>query len=107
MPLLEELRQLLAREPNDPFLLYALAQEHARRGEHDLAVEFYDRCLTVDPHYCYAYFHKARSLQSLEQHAQACQVLEAGIAAAREAGDAQARDEMSEYLRQIGRSAPF
>lgn len=101
MPSIEHLESLLAASPQDPFLLYALAQEHAKHGRHDAAIGFYDRCLSADPAYCYAYFHKARSQEALGQIDHAVETLRAGIQAARQAGDAHALAELSAYLDEV------
>jgi tetratricopeptide (TPR) repeat protein len=101
MPSIDQLEKLLASSPDDTFVLYALAQEHAKAGRHADAVGFYDRCLTADPAYLYAYFHKARSQVALDQEQQARETLTAGTAAARNAGDHHAVSELSSFLDEI------
>jgi tetratricopeptide (TPR) repeat protein len=103
MPSIAQLEKMLAADPRDAFILYGLAQEHAKAGGegHARAVEFYDRCLEVDPEYCYAYFHKARSLLALSRAADAAATVRAGIAAARRAGDGHAESELSGLLDEI------
>ena len=89
---------MLAADPNDAFVLYGLAQEHAKAGGidgHTRAVEFYDRCLAADPLYCYAYFHKARSLAAVGARAAALETLRLGVAASQRAGDRHAQSELS------------
>lgn len=98
MPSLAQLERLLAADPADPFVLYGIAQEHAKSGAHARAVEFYDRCLAADPAYCYAYYHKAKSLEALGREADAVQTLRDGAAAAKKAGDEHAVSEISGYL---------
>ena len=92
---LAKLQNLLAVDERDTFVLYALAQEHAKLGEHTQAISFFDRCLAVDPAYCYAYYHKARSQQGAGDLPGARATVAAGIAAARQAGDAKALGELS------------
>lgn len=92
---LGKLLKLLAADERDTFTLYALAQEHAKQGDHARAVEFFDRTIAVDPAYCYAYFHKARSLQAAGDVPAARAAVQAGIAAAHRAGDAKALNELS------------
>lgn len=92
---LAKLERLLAIDPNDAFVLYGLAQEHAKAGDHGRAVGFYDRCLAADPGYCYAYFHKAKSQQAMGNVAAARQTAEAGVLAAQRAGDGKALNELS------------
>jgi tetratricopeptide (TPR) repeat protein len=101
MPSLAQLHKLLAAEPNDPFLLYGLAQEHARLGNHTEALQWYDRCLVADPRYAYAYFHKARSQEALGDTPAAVETLRAGVQAARAAGDQHAQSEISGYLDEL------
>jgi tetratricopeptide (TPR) repeat protein len=101
MPSIVQLEKLLSASPQDPFVLYALAQEHAKAGRHGDAVGYYNRCLAVDPAYLYAYFHKARSQVALDQEQQARDTLSAGIAAARKAGDGHALSELSGFLDEI------
>jgi len=101
MPSIPDLERLLASDPNDAFLLYGVAQEHAKAGNHAAAIEWYDRCLAADPAYCYAYYHKARSQDSAGRPDQAIATLKAGAAAARRAGDAHAASEIAAYLDQL------
>lgn len=98
MPTIAQLQRLLAAEPGDAFLLYALAQEHAKAGDHTGAVAAYDRCLAVDPGSCYAYFHKARSLAARGEAEAAIATLEEGLAVARRSGDAKAAGEIASEL---------
>lgn len=92
---LAKLQKLLALDDRDTFVLYALAQEHAKARDHGRAVEFFDRCLAVDPAYCYAYFHKARSQQAAGDLAAARATVQVGITAAHRAADAKALGELS------------
>jgi tetratricopeptide (TPR) repeat protein len=101
MPSLEQLQKLLAAEPDDPFLLYGMAQEHARAGNHAEALAWYDRCLAADPRYAYAYFHKARSQEALGDTGGAIATLRAGQAAARSGADHHALFEISGYLDEL------
>lgn len=102
MPTMEQLEKLLAAEPDDAFTLYAMAMELAKQGKHAEAVAYFDRCIASDPHYCYAYFHKARSQEAGGDLAGARATLEAGLDASRQAGDAKATEETAGYLRTLG-----
>lgn len=98
MPSVDQLEKLLAADPDDAFVLYGLAQEHAKQGNADRAVEFYDRCLKIDPAYCYAYYHKARTLDALARRDQAITTLKAGAKQAQAVGDNHALSEISALL---------
>ncbi|MDX2017678.1 MAG: tetratricopeptide repeat protein [Planctomycetota bacterium] len=101
MPSLEQLRKLYAADPNDPFVLYALAQEHARLGQVEESLAHYDRCLSADPAYCYAYYHKAKVLAGAGREPEAIAVLRTGLTAARQARDTQAQGEISAFLDEL------
>ena len=101
---LSKLAALLEVDPNDAFVLYGLAQEHARQGTdeaHTRAIEFYDRCIAVDPAYHYAYYHKAMSQMALDDNAAAAATLRAGLASARAAHDHKATGEIAALLDQV------
>src|SRR5262245_24352909 len=101
MPSIADLERLLATNPADAFVLYGLAQEHAKAGNTARAVEFYDRCLAADRAYCYAYFHKAKALEAGGRVDEAMATLRAGVAASRAAGDAHAASEIAAYLDEL------
>lgn len=98
MPSIEQLAKMLDESNPDPFVLYALAQEHAKRREHARAIEFFDKCLAADRLYCYAYYHKARVQEEMKDVAGARATLDAGVNAAREAKDAHAESEIRGFL---------
>jgi tetratricopeptide (TPR) repeat protein len=102
MPSLASLEKLLKLEPNDPFLLYGLAQEHAKLGNYGEAVKFYDRCLAVDPSYCYAHYHKAVALESSGDQAAAIAVIDQGLIAAARHGDAHCAAELRTLRNSMG-----
>ena len=98
MPSIAQLEKLLAVEPNDPFVPYALGQEHAKQGQFAVAVTWYDKCLALDPTYCYAYYHKARALEHMNDPAAVRATLKAGLKVARTAKDEKAASEITTFL---------
>lgn len=101
MPSIADLEKLLAAEPGDPFVLYGLANEYAKQKDTTRAVEFFDRCLTADPAYCYAYYHKARALHAAGRKDEALAAIGAGIAAAKSAKDSHALSELQSLRDEI------
>lgn len=101
MPSIQQLTKLLEAEPNDPFLLYGIAQEHLRLGDFDQAVAWFDRTIAADPAHGYAYFHKARAHEQAGRTAHAAETVRAGIAVARSVGDQKAWSELSGYLDEL------
>lgn len=101
MPSIEQLTKMLESEPNDPFLLYGVAQEHLKAGDFEAAVIWFDRTIAADPEHGYAYFHKARALESAERVEDAVAVLRAGIRVAQAIGDQHAAAELAGYLDEL------
>ena len=93
---------MLARMPNDAFLLYGIALEHKKLSDHRKALEFLDRVIAVDPNYCYAYFQKGQVFEMSGDVESAKQSYTEGITAARRAGDAHAQGELEGALQMLG-----
>ncbi len=95
---LAKLNQLLAKTPDDPFLLYAIALEHKKSGNLAEALRQLQLTLQKDPAYIAAY------LQMGQTHVQAGDIAAGrlaftdGIAAARKKGDTHAASEMEQML---------
>ena len=98
---LAQLERLIAADPNDSFCLYGLAMEYAKQGDTDRAVGLFDRAIQIDPAMCYAYFHKAKTLEAADQMDEARQVLSDGLAVAKSVGDAKAANEIAGFLDEI------
>lgn len=101
MPTIAQLTALLEKDPDDTFLLYALAQEHAKNHNHDDAIRCYDRVIAVDPNYLYAYYHKARSQQAQDDEPAAAATARQGLDRAQAAGDAKAVGELAALLDEL------
>jgi len=101
MSRLEKLTKLLAADPSDAFVLYALAQEHAGAGEGAKAVEYFDRCIAADPKHAYAHYHKAKVLDDLGDRAAAIAAIGRGLDAAKAGGDAKATGELNSLLDEL------
>ena len=95
---LAQLERLLAADPHDPFVLYGLAQEHAKAGNIAEALSFFDRCIAADTDYLYAYYHKAKVLADADRAPEAIAVLRAGIPRATARQDSKALSELRALL---------
>lgn len=100
-PRLQQLQTMLAKTPNDPFLLYAIGLEHKKAGEIDEALKFLDGAIGADSGYCYAYFQRGQILESTGRAEEAKQAYRDGIAAAQRVGDAHALSELQGALEMI------
>ena len=98
---LQHLVKLLAREPDETFLLYGIGMEYKKLGAMEKAIEYFNRVIGVDPGYCYAYYQLGQVCEQLGQTEQARQAYRNGIAAARRVGDAHAQSELSAAMETI------
>jgi Tfp pilus assembly protein PilF len=94
----EQLEEMLAEDPNDPFLHYALALEHVSLGRHDLAASRLQTLIQSQPEYVPAYLQAAKALQQLGKEEEARAVLRSGITMATQKGDTHAALEMEGML---------
>jgi len=102
VPRREQLEELLRADPDDSFLLYALALECAAEGEIEDAVERLAGLLARDPDYVPAWFQRGQLLARLERVAESRGVLDEGIEAAGRTGDAHAVEEMTAFRETLG-----
>ncbi|NNM87097.1 MAG: tetratricopeptide repeat protein [Phycisphaerae bacterium] len=98
MDRLEELRKMLAGDPGDPFLRYAMAMEYVKAGDSGQAIAEFQRLIADHPAYVAAYFMCGRALRDRGDKSAAHQIWLQGIAKAREINDPHAASEMSEEL---------
>jgi tetratricopeptide (TPR) repeat protein len=97
-PRMRQLRLMLERQPDDPFLLYGLAMEYKKADEPARALEYFDQVLRRDPNYCYAYYQRAQVHESQGDVDAARRTLREGIEAAKRSGDDHALSEIEAAL---------
>ncbi|HEY0976896.1 MAG TPA: tetratricopeptide repeat protein [Flavobacteriales bacterium] len=91
---LDQLRTMLAEEPGDPFLRYAIALEHKRAGDMEQAVEVLTGLLEEDPGYIACYYQLALLLADLGRTADALRACETGALQCLVTNDLKARNEL-------------
>jgi len=95
---MQSLQKMLQKEPDDLFLLYAIALEHKKASEFADAIQYLQRVLKKDPLYCVAFQQMAQVHEMAGDVAAAKQAYQDGIAAASRKGDLHAREEMEAAL---------
>lgn len=98
---LEQLRGMLAEEPHDAFIRYAIALELKRAGNMDEAASDLERLLKADPKYIACYYQLALILIDLGRREEAMHVCEAGSLQCLTTGDRKARAELLELKNAI------
>lgn len=97
----EQIQEMLAADPNDSFLRYALAMEHLGAGELEEAIRCWQDLLARDPNYVPAYLQAGQALVQLGRREEGRELWQRGVAAARQQGDQHAAEEMQRFL-QLG-----
>jgi Tfp pilus assembly protein PilF len=100
----QQLLAMLAKSPNDLFLRFALAMEHAKLGETREAVAAFDSVLAADPGYVTAWFQKANLLEQFKQFDLAKETYRKGVQAAAIKGDHHSATKMREALERLVRA---
>jgi tetratricopeptide (TPR) repeat protein len=95
---LSKIQAMLQTSPDDAFLHYAASLEHRKSNDLYRALASLDRTIAIDPNYSYAYFQKGQVLEEQGQPGQASRAYQAGLEAARRAGDARAMSELQAAL---------
>ncbi len=98
MPSRAQLEELLKSEPDDTFLLYALAKAYVSEGDVAMGLAQFDEVLKRDPKHVPAHFQKGQVLAEDGQTDAAREILNQGIQVAKEVGDDHALGEMLDFL---------
>jgi thioredoxin-like negative regulator of GroEL len=100
---MEQIEAMLADDPDDAFLRYGLAMEHASVGDDATCVAVLRELISrsaANP-YVPAFLQAGQALVRLDRISEACAVLRDGVEAARKAGDTHAQGEMQGLLDSI------
>lgn len=76
---IEAIKRLLANEPQDTFLLYALATEYIAENEDKKAQEILESLVNSNPDYIASYYHLGKLYERIELKESALLIYEQGI----------------------------
>ena len=93
-PRIQQLIEFLNDNPNDPFLLYALATEYLKAGQTADALRYYERLRTDHPDYVGTYYHLGRLYESLGERDSAIATYRQGMEVAQQKRDRHALSEL-------------
>ena len=94
MDRISKLKAFLEQQPQDSFLKHALALEYVKEGNEEEAEKLFSAILTNDPGYIGSYYHLGKLLERIGNGEKAITIYEQGMAAARQAGDQHAYNEL-------------
>jgi tetratricopeptide (TPR) repeat protein len=95
MSRLERLQEFLQAQPNDPFLLFALAKEYEGLNDMDNALKNYLHLRTTTPQYVGLYYHLGKLYEKLQQPEQALETYKSGMIVAKTEKDMHAYSELA------------
>ena len=97
----QQIEEMLADDPNDPFLRYGLAMEYVSAGDDAAAVRCLHELITVAPDYVPAFQQLGQTLVRLDRSAEARQAWTQGVQVAQKTGNQHARDEMQGFIENL------
>ena len=100
-PRLEQLKALLAEDPNDAFLCYGIAMEYAKLGQRTTAIEQVKQLLIAQPDYLGAYYQLGKWLEEEQQTEEAILVYKKGMELAKQQQKRKTENELREALQQL------
>lgn len=93
---IDKLMSFLKDNPEDLFVLFAIAKEFEKQGKWLEARQQYEQVLKLDPTYLGLYFHYVQNLIKNEMFDQAAEILELGTQEARNQKDQKSLSELME-----------
>ena len=94
MDRIEKLKEFLKADPNDAFVLHALAMEYSALGDDAAARPLLEGILERDPAYVGSYYQLGKLLERTGEKELALQWYERGMEAAQSAGEKKAYNEL-------------
>jgi cytochrome c-type biogenesis protein CcmH/NrfG len=98
----QQIQEMLAEDPGDPFLRYGLAMDYAGAREYEPAARCFEELLRDSPDYVPGYLQAAKVLRELNRDDEARAVARAGVLAARRKGEEHAAGELEAFLDDLG-----
>ena len=100
-PRLQQLENFLKEDPNDTFLLFAIAKEYENGGDLARALEFYLKLKNTDTHYVGLYYHLGKLYARQNETDLAIETYETGMRVSKAANDTHAFNELRGALDEI------
>ncbi|TKC09361.1 tetratricopeptide repeat protein [Pedobacter frigoris] len=91
---IEKLLNFLDSDPNDPFVLYALATEYNSSNDIEKAFEYYLKLVAEHPQYVGTYYHLGKLYEKTDSKEKAIEIYQLGMTAARNKRDMHAFSEL-------------
>lgn len=107
MSRLQQLLNLHAQTPSEPFIWFAIAKEYEKLGDDAQALAYYQKLVQEAPTYVGTYYHLGKLYERLQQPAEAFATYAKGMTEARAAGDQHALSELAGAKLNLGDDEDF
>jgi tetratricopeptide (TPR) repeat protein len=97
---LQQLFSFLESDPDDAFLIYAIANEY-KETQPEEALHYYEKLLTRHPDYVGTYYHAGKLYEDMKHPAKAEEVYRKGLQVSRNAGQMHAFAEIQGALNKL------
>ena len=94
MSRLDKLFTFLEAQPNEPFLLFAIAKEYESAGDDANALDFYQKLQATTPQYVGLYYHLGKLFERKNEPQNALETYKIGIEVAQKERDLHALSEL-------------
>tara|TARA_R110002049_G_scaffold297015_2_gene485681 strand:- start:964 stop:1281 length:318 start_codon:yes stop_codon:yes gene_type:complete len=98
MDRIDQISEMLAKDPSDNFLHYALALEYEKKGDNERAISLITDLLQNSPDYLGGYYKLGQLFEGKNQFKKAIDIYKKGILLADEKKDNKAKGELNEAL---------
>lgn len=92
---------MLKDSPGEPFVLFALAREYAKAGNHGEALRYYKQLLSYSPDYTGTYYHLGKLYEQLGKQKDAIATYKVGMEITKQRGEHHAFGELQSALSMI------
>jgi len=99
---LELLKKHLKEDPEDSFLLFAIAKEYEKKEDFSKAQSYYEILKEKDKSYIGLYYHLGKLFEVHNENEKAISIYKEGIALAKEQKDFHAASELNGALESLG-----
>ena len=104
---LTQLFNFLESNPNDSFILFAIAKEYEKLADKEKALEYYLKLAETDPNYVGTYYHLGKLYEQFNQIKTAFFTYKKGMEFARKAGDQLSLRELAGAKLELGDDDDF
>lgn len=98
---IENLKEMLAADPQDTFARYALGLEYMGLQEYENAREMFEEIKVTDPNYQAVYFQLGKVYELLGEESEARKIYEKGIYVSASKGDTHTKSELEQALNEL------